>query len=136
MRTTLSRLKGAIRTGQHCQAGVRDGFRGESSHQFRKVVEMLYVMTNSWQPGLSREERDEALMRRAGWDYPGGVQVIGEWWPASNDVAVVAVFEADSFEPIMEIGFTWGDKFLIDVKPAVSAEEGLRIGPGVLERRG
>lgn len=97
---------------------------------------MLYVMTNSWQPGLSREERDDALMRRAGWEYPAGAQVIGEWWLASEDIAVLAVLEADSFAPLMEIGFTWGDKFQVDIRPAVSAEQGLQIGPEILERRG
>lgn len=96
---------------------------------------MLYVMTNSWQPGLSREERDQALMRRAEWEYPHGTQVIGEWWLASDDIAVIAVIETDSFDPLMEIGFTWGDKFRVDIRPAISAEQGLQLGPDILQRR-
>jgi Domain of unknown function (DUF3303) len=41
---------------------------------------------------------------------------------------------ADSFEKIMEIVFEWNDIFDIDVYPAVSADEGLRIGSAVFPR--
>jgi Domain of unknown function (DUF3303) len=68
---------------------------------------MLYVMTMKWQPGLSREQGDDALARRAQWEVPKGINLLGEYWLASSDIAVLVVFEADSFEPIMEIGVTW-----------------------------
>jgi hypothetical protein len=96
---------------------------------------MLFVMTLKWQEGLTREQGDEALARRAQWEPPAGAKIIGEYWPASSDLAVVVVFEADSMEPIFEIGLTWGDVFKIDVWPAVTAEEGLKIGPELLSRR-
>jgi hypothetical protein len=35
---------------------------------------------------------------------------------------------------MMEIVFEWDDVFEIDIHPAVSAEEGLRIGPEVFAR--
>ena len=35
---------------------------------------------------------------------------------------------------MMEIVFEWDDVFEIDIYPAVSAEEGLRIGPEVFAR--
>ena len=50
---------------------------------------MLFVMTLKWQPGLTREQRDGALMRRSQWQYPQGVKLHGEYWPASESVAVV-----------------------------------------------
>ena len=96
---------------------------------------MLYVMTLKWQQGLSREQRDGALMRRAGWNYPNGVKVHGEYWPSSESLAVVSVFETDDSAALMELGFTWGDVFQIEITPAVTAEDGLRIGPEVMARR-
>jgi hypothetical protein len=92
-------------------------------------------MTLSWQPGLTREQRDGALARRAQWQYPEGLQVLGEYWTAAEQPAVVVVFEAAEFIPIMELTLTWGDVFQIATYPAVSAEEGLRIGPEALQRR-
>lgn len=96
---------------------------------------MLYVMTLKWQQGLSREQRDGALMRRAGWNYPNGVKLHGEYWPSSEILAVVSVFETDDPAALMELGFTWGDVFQIEITPAVTAEDGLRIGPEVMARR-
>jgi hypothetical protein len=47
---------------------------------------------------------------------------------------LVTIFSADSFDKVMEILFEWNDVFDIDIHPAVSAEEGLRIGPEVFGR--
>jgi len=74
------------------------------------------------------------LGRRAAWKYPEGIQVIAEYWPLSSAVQVVSILAAESIEKIMEIVFEWNDIFDIDVYPAVSAEEGLRIGPEVFAR--
>jgi hypothetical protein len=41
---------------------------------------------------------------------------------------------ADSFDKVLELLFEWNDVFDIDIHPAVSAEEGLRIGPEVFGR--
>ncbi|WP_340377340.1 DUF3303 family protein [Streptomyces sp. SS7] len=98
-------------------------------------ITMLYVMTMRWQPGLTREERDGILIRRAQWSYPDDVTVVGEYWTASEDMAIVVVFDADDFAPIMDIAFTWGDGFQVTTCPAISAEEGLKMGPSVLEQR-
>ena len=96
---------------------------------------MLFVMVLKWQPGLSREQRDGALMRRAQWQYPQGVKLRGEYWPASDSVAVVSIFETDDQAALLEIGVTWGDVFQIEVSPALTAEDGLKLGPEVLARR-
>ncbi len=97
---------------------------------------MLYVWQAAWRPGLSRDERDGALARRASWDYPAGVEVHGEYWLADDDPAVIVIFEADSFEPVLELGFTWGDVFSITCTPACRPEQGLRWGGEILQRRG
>jgi hypothetical protein len=95
---------------------------------------MLHVMTLRFQPGLSADQRNGALARRAKWTYPSGTTPVAEFWPASDDLAVVSAFEADSYGPIMEIVLAWGDVFQIQCYPAVTAEEGLRIGPEALRR--
>jgi len=73
-------------------------------------------------------------MRRAAWQYPEGIRLISEFWPAASAVQVVSIFSADSFEQVLELTLEWDDVFDIDVHPAVSAEEGLRIGPEVFGR--
>ena len=96
---------------------------------------MDYVMLLRWKQGLSRDQRDGALAHRAGWNYPAGAHVIAEYWPAAEDPAVVSIFRTEDFAALMEIEFTWGDTFDITVFPAVSAEDGLKIGPEAMGRR-
>jgi hypothetical protein len=93
-----------------------------------------YVALLKFRPSVSAADRDAALMRRASWQYPDGVKVTTEYWPMSAEHQVVTVFAADSVAPIMEIVFQWNDVFDISVFPAVSAEEGLRMGPDILGR--
>lgn len=96
---------------------------------------MLYVATMTWQPGLSREQRDGALMRRAQWQYPQEMKVVGEYWPLSERHAVISVFETDDYGAILELELTWGDVFQIEVNPATTAEDGLKVGPEAMARR-
>jgi Protein of unknown function (DUF3303) len=93
-----------------------------------------YVALLKFRPSVSAADRDAALMRRASWQYPEGVEVTTEYWPMSAEHQVVTVFAADSVAPIMEIVFQWNDVFDISVFPAVSAEEGLRVGPDIFGR--
>lgn len=95
---------------------------------------MQYVILLDWRTEATGEERDGALMRRAGWSYPEGMNVIAESWTGSSSPAVVVIAEADDFAPLMEFDFTWGDVFVITMHPAVSAERGLEIGPEVMGR--
>ena len=95
---------------------------------------MEFVALLRFRPAVPAAVRDAALQRRAGWQYPDGVKVIAEYWPMSGDYQVVTVFSADSIAPIMEIEFEWDDVFDMTVTPAISADEGLRIGPEVFGR--
>jgi hypothetical protein len=79
-------------------------------------------------------QRDGALLRRASWHYPKGITPIAEYWLASAENGAVVIFTADTFAPIQELQFEWNDVFDVTVFPAVSAEEGLRIGPEVFGR--
>jgi hypothetical protein len=95
---------------------------------------MDYVALLSFRASVPAAERDGALMRRATWQYPAGIRVIAEYWPAAADVQVVTIFSADKFDDVMQLVFEWNDVFDIDVHPATSADEGLRIGPEVFGR--
>lgn len=96
---------------------------------------MDYVLLLRWRQGLTRDQRDGALMRRAEWRYPEGIDVVAEYWPATEDPAVVVIARTEDFSSLMEIQFTWGDVFELTAFPAISAEEGLRVGPEVMARR-
>ena len=95
---------------------------------------MEFVALLKFRSSVSAAEADAGLGRRAGWKYPDGIQVIAEYWPMSSAVQVVSILSAESIEKIMELVLEWNDIFDIDVYPAVSAEEGLRIGPEVFTR--
>src|SRR5688500_6519817 len=95
---------------------------------------MEFVALLRFRPSVPAAERDAALQRRAGWQYPDGEKVIAEYWPLSGDYQVVTVFSTDSIALVMEIDFEWNDVFDMTVTPVVSAEEGLRIGPEVFGR--
>ena len=96
---------------------------------------MLFATLLSWKPGLNREQMDGAFMRRSQWKYPAGLKALGEYWTASPSPGVIFIFEASDYGPILEIGMTWGDIFDITTLPGVTVEEGLRIGPEILQRR-
>ena len=95
---------------------------------------MDFVVLLKFRSSLSAADMDGALMRRAAWKYPDDVRVIAEYWPLSSAVQVVSIVAAESIEKMMELVFEWDDVFDIDIHPAVSAEEGLRIGPEVFAR--
>jgi Domain of unknown function (DUF3303) len=95
---------------------------------------MDYVALLSFRSSVSGADRDAALMRRAAWQYPQGITPIAEYWPLGSDVQVVTIFSADSFDTMMELVFEWNDVFDIDMHPAVSAQNGLDMGPKVFER--
>lgn len=95
---------------------------------------MDYVGLLKFRPSVPSADRDAALMRRAAWKYPEGISVIAEYWPAGADVQVVTIFSADDYASIMEVVFEWNDVFDIQVFPAISAEDGLKVGPDVFGR--
>jgi hypothetical protein len=95
---------------------------------------MDYVARLTFRSSVGGAERDAALMRRAGWEYPAGLQVIAEYWPMADDVQVVAIFSSDDVAAIWELEAEWSDVFDIDISPAISATDGLRIGPDVFGR--
>jgi hypothetical protein len=95
---------------------------------------MEYVALLTFRSSVTAAERDAAFMRRASWQYPNGIRPIAEYWPAASGPQVVSIFSTDTFSTVLEIILEWEDVFDIDVYPAVSAEEGLKIGADVFGR--
>lgn len=95
---------------------------------------MDYVALLRFRGSVPSAERDKALARRATWQYPAGVTLIAEYWPALSGTTVVSIFSTESFDSIFEFELEWGDVFDIDISPAVSHEDGLRIGADVFGR--
>jgi hypothetical protein len=92
-------------------------------------VAFLRIKTSS-----AAAERDAALGRRASWQYPDTVRMIAEYWPMSSDVTVVSIFSTDQIDGVFQFELEWSDVFDIEIHPAVSAEDGLRIGPELMGR--
>jgi hypothetical protein len=95
---------------------------------------MIYVSTLTWRRGIAAEQMDEALKRRAEYEFPKGLKRLGEYWPA-GPIIVTLIFEVDSFAPVMQFITDWHDVFDIAVYPATTAEEGLALGAEALRRR-
>lgn len=66
--------------------------------------------------------------RRMGWNYPEGLQVEAEYWPATSDPAVFVVVQAEEMAPLIALTADWDDLFDITITPCLTAEEGLAIG--------
>lgn len=95
---------------------------------------MDYVAFLRFRSSVPGAERDAALMRRVNWQYPAGTKLIAEYWPMAADTQVVTIFSADDVASVMELTFEWNDVFDIAVHPAVSADDGLQMGPEVFGR--
>jgi hypothetical protein len=95
---------------------------------------MDYVARLTFRSSMSAADRDAALLRRTAWEYPAGVTVIAEYWPMAADLQVVSIFSSNDVAAIWEVEAEWNDVFHLDISPAVSAEDGLRIGPDVYGR--
>ena len=95
---------------------------------------MDYVGFLTFRSSVPAAERDGALMRRAAWQYPDGIDVIAEYWPLSDGPQVVIIFSTDDPAALMQLEFEWTDVFDVKISPALSAEQGLAIGPDVFGR--
>jgi hypothetical protein len=109
------------------------GIREELQHRTREIA-VDYVARLTFRPSVGSAERDAALMRRTTWNYPSGIRPIAEYWPMSSDVQVVTIFSSDDIAAVWEVVAEWEDVFDIDVSPAISAEDGLKVGPEVFGR--
>lgn len=98
---------------------------------------MLFVALLSFKPGLTREQSNSAAQRRSRWKPPAGITPVAEYW-LQGSAYVVSVFETQSATSILATFTPWNDVFDIQVFPAVSADDGLRVlqEAGIIRRRG
>lgn len=84
---------------------------------------MLFVTLCKQRAGTTKER----VARRVQWQYPAGMNVIGEYWLQTTDPVVIVVAEAESITPIMTAMAEWDDVFDMTVVPAVTAQQGLEL---------
>jgi hypothetical protein len=84
---------------------------------------MLFVAVCKVASGTPKQR----IERRAKWHYPENIKMIGEYWLQARDPNVIMIFEAETVAPIMQTLAAWGDLFDINVQPAVTADEGLKL---------
>ena len=89
-----------------------------------------------WKPDLPHEKVLECLGKRLQYTEPEGANMLFEYWPSGGQEgpAVVAAYEMADFGPILEIELFWGEYFNITMLPAVSAEDGIKMGGDVIQR--
>ena len=85
---------------------------------------MLFAVLLNTRPGTSFQEGGA---RRLQWQYPEGLNVIGEYWLEAEAPRVIAIVEAESMAPFGQIRMDWGEMFEIGVCPVVTAEEGMQM---------
>jgi len=88
---------------------------------------VLFVTILNPRPDLTAEQRQEGLRRRLEWTPPQGIKMIGEYWLQEAPARVVGISEADSPAALFLVTQAWGDLFDIEIIPALTAEEGLRL---------
>ena len=79
---------------------------------------MLLMTILTWEP----EKRDEVIKRRAEWEYPEGMRLIGEW----SDLAggrVFSLVEVDDPNVILAAASDWEDLTKLEVTPVMETEE-------------
>jgi hypothetical protein len=62
------------------------------------------------------------------------MEVKGEYWIMGKPTVLV-VFEASDIAPVFELSSIWGDVFNTVTNPAITPEEGLRLGAEFMSRR-
>jgi len=89
-----------------------------------------------WKPGLPHEKVMECLGRRMKYEEPEGANMLFEYWPSGvgdKTPAVVAGYDMADLGPMLEIELVWGEYFDIMMLPAISADDGIKMGADVIQ---
>lgn len=89
---------------------------------------MLFVTLCKQRAGTTKER----ILRRTQWQYPAGMNVVGEYWLQTTNPVVIVIAEADNIAPIMAAMADWDDVFEMTVVPAVTAVQGLELAKQML----
>jgi len=74
---------------------------------------------------LREGKMQSAIEQRMQWEFPEGVKRVGEYWLTTNDPKCISIYEADSYEPILQMNTAWDDAFDAQTFSAVTAEQGM-----------
>ena len=85
---------------------------------------MLFMGILTWEP----EKGDEITKRRAEWEYPEGVKVIGEWSDLAGD-RVFSLSELDDPKVMLAAASAWTDVAKLEIVPVMETEEMLKLLP-------
>lgn len=85
---------------------------------------MLFVVLGRVKDSSDPVERNT---RRVEWQYPEGVNVIGEYWLEHGDPRLVTVVETDDVQALFAATSEWEDHFNFTIVPAVTAEQGVEM---------
>jgi len=83
---------------------------------------MLFMGILTWEP----EKRDEVIKRRAEWEYPEGVKVIGEWSDLAGD-RVFSLAEIDDPKAMLAAASAWSDIANLEIVPLMETDEVLKL---------
>ncbi len=95
---------------------------------------MLFVSILTGKPDLPPEAAQQGLSRRLAWKTPEGVKILGEYWLQEAPARVIVISEAESAAPLFLPPPQWGDLFDIEIMPAITAEEGLKLAEQALQQ--
>ncbi len=95
---------------------------------------MLFVSILTGKPDLPPEVAQQGLSRRLEWKPPEGIKILAEYWLQEAPPRVIVISEAESAAPLFLINTQWGDLFDIEVMPAITAEEGLKLAGQALQQ--
>ncbi len=95
---------------------------------------MLFVSILSAKPDIPPEVAQQGIPRRLEWKPPEGVKILGEYWLQEAPARVIVISEADSPAPLFLVNMAWADLFDIEVIPAITAEEGLKLAGQAMQQ--
>jgi hypothetical protein len=79
----------------------------------------------SLKEGIDQAKLARVMGRRADYEFPEGISLIGEYWTSKGSPAVLAIFEDDDAAALMINAVTWMHTFHTDVFPVNMWEKGL-----------
>lgn len=85
---------------------------------------MKFVALFNLKQDVDQVKLAEVMGRRADYEFPTGMRLIGEYWSGSNP-AVIAIYEAEDSAALMINSVAWIDIFDVQIFPVNTWEEGL-----------
>ena len=86
---------------------------------------MKFVTLWSLKESVDLAKLAEIIGRRAEYEYPPGIKMVGEYWTSQRSPAVVSILEADDATGLMINYAAWVDVLDVEVFPVNTWEEGL-----------